>query len=56
MLGIGSGHIKIHWGQVALPQAGVTNQEALMHMQNLQNITGTLLVFPGGFPQVVNAL
>ena len=50
-----SGRIKIHRWNVALPQAAITNAQVAEHMSGLQNITGTLLIFPWAFSQFSNA-
>jgi cardiolipin synthase A/B len=50
-----SWRIKIRRWNVALPQAAITNEQAVAHMSGLQDITGTLLIFPGAFPQFSKA-
>ncbi len=50
-----SGRIKIHRWNVALPQAAITNAQVAEHMSGLQNITGTLLIFPWAFSQFSSA-
>lgn len=51
-----TGRIKLQRGNIALPQARVTSEQAVAHMQDLQNITGKLLIFPWAFDQFSNAL